>query len=144
MLEGIGEPVGCLVIHARPRVQPCGVADNHAAPVDGQVSEPDRYRPVRGLGPEKTEVDLQGRDAPQSNTGDESREELKQRLAEAKAKRDKTHEEVDRLREAAEKKFWTTVQASLDGAYHGAQRDATEVLGYTRDHILKKTKHYGK
>ncbi|MFD3728811.1 hypothetical protein [Streptomyces sp. NPDC058671] len=81
---------------------------------------------------------------PQSNTADDARKELKQRLAEAKAQRDKTLEEIDRLREAAEKKFWTSVHATLDGAYHGAQKDATEVLGYTRDHILKKTKQYGK
>ncbi|MFE5714518.1 hypothetical protein ACFQ7J_27360 [Streptomyces sp. NPDC056501] len=81
---------------------------------------------------------------PQSNTAGDARVELKQRLAEAKAQRDGTLKELDRLREAADKKFWTTVQASLDGAYHGAQKDATEVLGYTRDHILKKTKQYGK
>jgi hypothetical protein len=61
-VQDIGEPIGWLAVHSRPRVQPCGVADNHAAPVDGEVPEPDRYRPVRGLGPEKTEADLQGRD----------------------------------------------------------------------------------
>ncbi|MFB7360340.1 hypothetical protein [Streptomyces gardneri] len=81
---------------------------------------------------------------PQSNAAGDPRAELKQRLAEAKAQRDKALEDIDRLREATEKKFWTTVQANLTGSYHGAQRDATEVLGYTRDHILKKTKQYGK
>ncbi|MFD9047795.1 hypothetical protein [Streptomyces zaomyceticus] len=81
---------------------------------------------------------------PQSDEADDARRELKQRLTEAKEQRDRELEEIDRLREAVEKQFWTTVQASLNGAYHGAQRDATEVLGYTRDHILKKTKQYGK
>ncbi|GGV19837.1 hypothetical protein GCM10010275_71880 [Streptomyces litmocidini] len=81
---------------------------------------------------------------PQGNAADGARKELEQQLAETKDRREKALEEADRLREKAEKEFWSTVQATLAGAYHGAQKDATEVLGYTRDHILKKTKQYGK
>ncbi|MET9658468.1 NucA/NucB deoxyribonuclease domain-containing protein [Streptomyces sp. NPDC006510] len=46
----------------RPYVQPRGVADDHAAPVDGQVPEPDRHGPVIGPRPWESEADLQGCD----------------------------------------------------------------------------------
>ncbi|MFI8769526.1 hypothetical protein ACIGN6_32105 [Streptomyces sp. NPDC053792] len=80
---------------------------------------------------------------PESNAADEARKELTQRLTEAKTRREEALKELDRLREETEKEYWTTVKASLEGAYHGAQKDATEILGVTRDHILKKTKQYG-
>lgn len=76
------------------------------------------------------------------DTRTDARQELKEALAKAKAKRDKVFEDTDKLREAAEAKFWKTVGAELDGAYHGARTDAVEVLGVTRDYILKQTKKY--
>ncbi|MEJ8632077.1 hypothetical protein [Streptomyces sp. MS2.AVA.5] len=72
----------------------------------------------------------------------EAREQLRQTLADAKAERDRIFAEADRLREAAEAKYWKTVGTELDGAYHGARTDAVDVLGVTRDYILKQTKKY--
>lgn len=71
-----------------------------------------------------------------------SRQQLKEALAKAKAKRDKVFADTDKLREAAEAELWKTVHTELDGAYHGARTDAVEVLGVTRDYILKQTKKY--
>ena len=79
---------------------------------------------------------------PRSGDIDQAREDLKRRLAAAKAKRDKIFEESDKLREAAEAEYWKTVGTELNGAYHGARTDAVNVLGVTRDHILKQTKKY--
>jgi DNA-binding NtrC family response regulator len=61
---------------------------------------------------------------------------LQSRVAKAKKERDEAHERV-------EADFWRAVQAEL-GSYHGAQTDAAEALGYTRDHILKSVKKYVK
>lgn len=81
---------------------------------------------------------------PRSDDIAKAREELKKTLAAAKAKRDKVFEDTEKLREAADAEMWKTVGAQLDGAYHGARTDAVNVLGWTRDHILKQTKkHYG-
>ncbi|MFG2646058.1 hypothetical protein ACGFYP_34445 [Streptomyces sp. NPDC048370] len=79
---------------------------------------------------------------PRSDDIDQEREDLKKTLAAAKAKRDKIFEDTDKLREAAEAEFWKTVGTKLDGAYHGARTDAVEVLGVTRDYILKRTKQH--
>lgn len=79
---------------------------------------------------------------PRSDDIAKAREDLKKTLAAAKAKRDKIFEETDKVREAAEAEMWKTVRAELDGAYHGARTDAVEVLGVTRDYILKQTKKY--
>ncbi|MFD5426389.1 hypothetical protein [Streptomyces sp. NPDC127084] len=73
---------------------------------------------------------------------DKAREDLQKELAEAKAKRDRIFEELDKAREAAEAEFWKTVDRKLTDAYHGARTDAVKTLGFTRDHILKKTKQY--
>lgn len=80
--------------------------------------------------------------APRSEDIAHAREELKKALAAAKAKRDTVFEETERTRKAAEAEYWRTVAAQLDGAYHGARTDAVEVLGKTRDYILKQTKKY--
>lgn len=79
---------------------------------------------------------------PRSDDIDKAREDLKKALAKAKAKRDRIFEETDKAREAAEAEYWKTVSDQLDGAYHGARTDAVNVLGVTRDYILKQTKKY--
>ncbi|OEJ21574.1 hypothetical protein AS594_39265 [Streptomyces agglomeratus] len=79
---------------------------------------------------------------PRSGDIAKAREDLKNTLAAAKAKRDKVFEDTEKLREAADAELWKTVGAQLDGAYHGARTDAVEVLGVTRDYILKQTKKY--
>ncbi|MET9427936.1 MULTISPECIES: hypothetical protein [unclassified Streptomyces] len=79
---------------------------------------------------------------PRSDDIAQAREDLKKALAAAKAKRDKIFEETEKVREAAEAEMWRTVKTELDDAYHGARTDAVEVLGYTRDYILKRTKKY--
>ncbi|AJF70450.1 hypothetical protein [Streptomyces vietnamensis] len=79
---------------------------------------------------------------PRSEEADQAREDLRKTLATAKEARDKALENLEKQKEAVESEYWRTVHAALDGAYHGAQKDATEVLGVTRDHILKRTKKY--
>ncbi|MFE2693649.1 hypothetical protein [Streptomyces mirabilis] len=49
--------------------------------------------------------------------------------------------ERDDAIEAAERKYWRTI-AELKGRYRGAQTDIAEVLGITRDYILKQVKKY--
>ncbi|MEV6133127.1 hypothetical protein AB0M05_41115 [Streptomyces violaceusniger] len=73
---------------------------------------------------------------------DQARKELEKGLDAAKAKRDKVFEDTDKLRANAEADFWRTVDALLNGAYHGAKTDAVAFLGVTRDHILKQTKRH--
>ncbi|EPH46877.1 hypothetical protein ABT390_33955 [Streptomyces aurantiacus] len=79
---------------------------------------------------------------PRASTTAKDREELHQRLDAAKAERARQLEQADRLRTAAEAAFWRSVARALDGAYHGSRNDAAASLGYTRDHILKKTKQH--
>ncbi|MFB7453479.1 hypothetical protein [Streptomyces sp. NPDC056194] len=72
------------------------------------------------------------------------RKELEKTLTSAKVARDQALKELEERKETIESDYWRTVHAALDGAYHGAQKDATEVLGVTRDHILKRTKKYAR
>ncbi|MFE5513024.1 hypothetical protein ACFQ9J_21030 [Streptomyces sp. NPDC056529] len=81
--------------------------------------------------------------ASRNDNAADAREELKRRLTEAKARREEALKKIDKLREDTEKEFWANVKANLDGAYHGARKDAAEVLDCERDHIYKQIKRYG-
>jgi hypothetical protein len=50
----------------------------------------------------------------------------------------------DAERERIEREFWQGVATELQDGYYGAQADAAQALGYTRDHILKQMKKYAK
>ena len=71
-----------------------------------------------------------------------ARQDLAKALTDAKAQRDKVYKDTEKAREKAEAEMWQTVDKLLDNAYHGARTDATKILDYTRDHILKQTKKY--
>ncbi|MFB8443602.1 hypothetical protein ACFC7A_31610 [Streptomyces niveus] len=71
-----------------------------------------------------------------------AREELAKKLTTAKNKREKIIADLDARRAAADAEYWKSVGSIISTSYRGAQTDATQILGFTRDHILKQTKKH--
>ncbi|MGP9023211.1 hypothetical protein ACT1U9_33005 (plasmid) [Streptomyces sp. BR1] len=72
---------------------------------------------------------------------EETRTAAKSRIAELKATRDKAHEEAEKAKTAADEAMWQDIAAELD-AKTALQLDVVEVTGFSRDHVLKRTKPY--
>ena len=70
-----------------------------------------------------------------------ARSEAKQRVSELKQKRDQAHETADEAKRRADKMMWEAIAQELD-AKQLLQRDVAEVTGFTRDHVLRRTKKY--
>ncbi|MBD2829925.1 hypothetical protein ID875_21415 [Streptomyces globisporus] len=71
----------------------------------------------------------------------ETRAAAKARIAEAKEIRDQAHEDAEKAKATADEVMWRAVAAELD-ADHALQLDAAAATGFSRDHILRRTKKY--
>ncbi|WP_030965632.1 hypothetical protein [Streptomyces sp. NRRL S-378] len=72
---------------------------------------------------------------------DETRAAGRTRIAELKKARDRAHEEAEKAKSAADEQMWKDIAAELDGG-EVLQRDVAEATGFSRDHVLKRTKQY--
>ncbi|MET9366086.1 hypothetical protein ABZX93_35020 [Streptomyces sp. NPDC006632] len=70
-----------------------------------------------------------------------SRTEAKSRFTELKKVRDQAHEEAEKTKSAADEAMWKAIAAELD-AGNALQVDAAEATGFSRDHVLKRTRPY--
>jgi hypothetical protein len=73
----------------------------------------------------------------------EVRADAKNRVTELKKARDQTHTDAEKAKTDADEKMWKAIAAELD---EGSllQRDVAEVTGFSRDHVLRRTKAYRK
>ncbi|MFF9733695.1 hypothetical protein ACF1GX_30250 [Streptomyces albidoflavus] len=71
----------------------------------------------------------------------QTRETAKARVAGLKQTRDQAHETADQAKVAADEAMWQAIAAELD-AGTVLQRDVAETTGFSRDHILRRTKPY--
>ncbi|MGD6765990.1 hypothetical protein ACOKM5_44415 [Streptomyces sp. BH097] len=72
---------------------------------------------------------------------EETRTAAKARIAELKATRDQAHEDAEKAKTTADEAMWQAIAAELD-AKSALQLDVAEVTGFSRDHVLKRTKQY--
>ncbi|WP_316779621.1 hypothetical protein [Streptomyces sasae] len=71
---------------------------------------------------------------PRHSRPEDAKQELEAAVTAAKQERDDAVTEADR-------KFWTRIH-ELKSLYRGAQTDIAELLGVTRDAVLKATKKH--
>jgi len=74
---------------------------------------------------------------PDTNT----RAAAKDRVAELKKVRDQKHEEAEKAKAAADEEMWKAIAAELD-ANTLLQADVCEATGFSRDHVLRRTKKH--
>lgn len=72
---------------------------------------------------------------------DEVRTLAKNRVTTLKAKRDKAHEEAEAAKAAADEEMWKAIADELERGQL-LQRDVVEATGFSRDHVLRRTKPY--
>ncbi|MFL4497483.1 hypothetical protein ACJ6WD_40535 [Streptomyces sp. VTCC 41912] len=73
----------------------------------------------------------------------DTRDQAKARIAALKKTRDDAHAAADQLKEGADEVMWQAIAAELDEG-QALQLDAAEATGFSRDHVLKRTKKYRK
>ncbi|MEV5440802.1 hypothetical protein AB0K80_33085 [Streptomyces sp. NPDC052682] len=73
----------------------------------------------------------------------ETRTAAKSRVAELKKTRDQAHEDAEKAKAAADESMWKDIAAELD-AGNLLQLDVVEATGFSRDHVLRRTKPYRK
>ncbi|MEU9595047.1 MULTISPECIES: hypothetical protein [Streptomyces] len=71
----------------------------------------------------------------------ESRTAAKARFTELKKVRDQAHEDAEKAKAAADEAMWKSIAAELD-AGNALQLDVVEATGFSRDHVLRRTKPY--
>lgn len=71
----------------------------------------------------------------------ETRDAAKVRITGLKEARDKAHEDADKAKTAADEAMWKAIAAELD-ADQVLQLDVVEATGFSRDHVLRRTKPY--
>ncbi|MFD5428507.1 hypothetical protein [Streptomyces sp. NPDC127084] len=71
----------------------------------------------------------------------ETRAAAKERIAELKRVRDEAHAAADQAKEAADEVMWQAIAAELDQG-QALQLDAVDATGFSRDHVLRRTKKY--
>ncbi|OUD03029.1 hypothetical protein [Streptomyces swartbergensis] len=71
----------------------------------------------------------------------EIRAAAKARIAELKKTRDEAHAAAERAKEQADEAMWKAIAAELDEG-QALQLDAAEATGFSRDHVLRRTKKY--
>ncbi|WP_030390479.1 hypothetical protein [Streptomyces sp. NRRL S-241] len=72
---------------------------------------------------------------------EDTRTAAKARITELKKVRDQAHEEAEKAKATADEAMWAAIAAELDKG-DALQRDAVEATGFSRDHVLKRTKQY--
>nr|WP_011265214.1 hypothetical protein [Streptomyces sp. F11]AAX51319.1 unknown [Streptomyces sp. F11] len=65
------------------------------------------------------------------------------RFQDLKQARDKAHEAAEQTKQAADEVMWQSIAAELD-AGNALQADVVEATGFSRDHVLRRTKKYRK
>ncbi|MEV0693028.1 hypothetical protein [Streptomyces sp. NPDC050388] len=73
----------------------------------------------------------------------ESRDAAKGRFTELKKVRDQAHEDAEKAKAAADEAMWKAIAAELD-AGNALQLDVVDATGFSRDHVLRRTKPYRK
>ncbi|MEV6535960.1 hypothetical protein AB0M86_41405 [Streptomyces sp. NPDC051639] len=73
----------------------------------------------------------------------ESRDAAKTRFTELKKVRDQAHEDAEKAKAAADEAMWKAIAAELD-AGNALQLDVVEATGFSRDHVLRRTKQHRK
>jgi hypothetical protein len=71
----------------------------------------------------------------------DTRAAAKARIAELKKTRDEAHAAAERAKEQADEVMWKAIAAELDQG-QALQLDAVEATGFSRDHVLRRTKKY--
>lgn len=71
----------------------------------------------------------------------ETRDGAKQRVTALKKVRDQAHEDAEKAKAAADEQMWKDIAAELDTGTL-LQADVCEATGFSRDHVLRRTKKY--
>lgn len=71
----------------------------------------------------------------------ETRDAAKARITQIKKDRDQAHETAEKAKAAADESMWKAIAAELD-ADQVLQLDVVEATGFSRDHVLRRTKQY--
>ncbi|MBP5942592.1 hypothetical protein [Streptomyces acidiscabies] len=71
----------------------------------------------------------------------ETRNEAKQRVTALKKIRDQAHEDAEKAKAAADEQMWKDIAAEQDAGTL-LQADVCEATGFSRDHVLRRTKKY--
>ncbi|MEU2086782.1 hypothetical protein ABZ569_33550 [Streptomyces albus] len=72
---------------------------------------------------------------------EEARREAKQRITQLKTVRDQAHDEAEKAKQNADEEMWRAIAAELD-AGNALQLDVVDATGFSRDHVLRRTKKY--
>lgn len=71
----------------------------------------------------------------------DTRTAAKARITELKKVRDQAHKVAEEAKATADEAMWQAIAAELDQG-DALQLDAVEATGFSRDHVLKRTKPY--
>ncbi|MEU3189502.1 hypothetical protein ABZ686_02405 [Streptomyces sp. NPDC006992] len=71
----------------------------------------------------------------------DTRADAKQRVSDLKKTRDEIHENAEQAKRSADETMWEAIAKELDNKQL-LQRDVVEATGFTRDHVLRRTKKY--
>jgi hypothetical protein len=72
---------------------------------------------------------------------EDTRTAAKDRITALKKVRDQAHEDAETAKAAADEVMWKDIAAELD-AKTALQLDVVEATGFSRDHVLRRTKQY--
>ncbi|MEU8718211.1 hypothetical protein [Streptomyces sp. NPDC048663] len=71
----------------------------------------------------------------------ETRTAAKARITGLKQTRDQAHEDAEKAKADADEAMWQSIAAELDAGTL-LQADVCEATGFSRDHVLRRTKKY--
>ncbi|MCX4707193.1 hypothetical protein [Streptomyces sp. NBC_01373] len=71
----------------------------------------------------------------------DTRDAATDRIAELKKIRDEAHEAAEKAKAEADEVMWKAIAAELDQG-QALQLDAANATGFSRDHVLRRTKKY--
>jgi hypothetical protein len=71
----------------------------------------------------------------------ETRATAKQRFADLKKVRDDAHQAAEQAKKDADEAMWKGIAAELD-AGNALQTDVVDATGFSRDHVLRRTRPY--
>jgi len=72
-----------------------------------------------------------------------TRAAAKDRITELKKVRDQVHADAEKAKASADEAMWKAIAAELD-AGTALQLDVVDATGFSRDHVLRRTKPYRK
>lgn len=73
--------------------------------------------------------------------GKEARAAARARITALKQTRDQAHDDAEQAKAAADEVMWQGIAAEINQG-NALQTDAAEATGFSRDHILKRTKRH--